>query len=212
MLKRLFCFLFFSFFFTTTILVQNSSAAPTDSVATAHAKADSNCISCHAEDEPHDGIFGQDCSICHTPGNWDQLGFDHGLSRFPLIGIHTEVDCDSCHDQAPDKTGIRSCRDCHLEDEPHDQRLSQNCARCHNPNGWEHWQFDHNQNTSFPLQGSHQNLECTACHTTPVTTEFHISKNCAACHRKDDQHRGKFGFNCERCHQPTEFKDVKIPY
>lgn len=171
-----------------------------------------DCRFCHSEDEPHEGNFGQDCSICHTPGDWEQLGFDHGLSRFPLIGLHTEIDCDSCHSQAPDKNKTRSCRDCHLDDEPHKQLLGEDCARCHNPNGWDLWQFDHNLRTSFPLQGVHAELECTACHTTPVSKTFHISQNCVDCHRKDEPHRGDFGFNCERCHQPTVFKDVKMPY
>lgn len=212
MLKQFLCcqIIISCFLLTTSASAQNNSTALPDSLSMIHSTSDSSCISCHSDDEPHEEKFGQDCSLCHTTEGWDQLDFDHGLSQFPLIGLHTDVDCDSCHSETPDNTGIRSCRDCHHEDEPHDQMLGQNCARCHNPNGWEHWRFDHDINTSFPLQGAHLDLECTACHTTPVTTEFYISKNCVDCHRKDDQHRGDFGLSCERCHQPTAFQDVII--
>ena len=169
-----------------------------------------NCFSCHGEDQPHEGKFGDDCAGCHSPEGWGKLSFDHGLSRFPLIGVHQELDCDSCHSQAPGSAGVRTCRDCHLADDGHEQRLSLNCGRCHSPNGWDRWQFDHLQQTGFQLQGAHQELECVACHKTPVTTQFQISPACAECHRKDDQHRGDFGFNCDRCHQPTSFKDLHI--
>jgi hypothetical protein len=199
------------FLITTSALAQNNSVQ-SDSLSSIHSTSATSCITCHSDDEPHESIFGQDCSLCHSTESWDQLGIDHGLFQFPLIGLHTEVDCVSCHSEAPGNVRTRSCRDCHLEDEPHEQLLGQDCVRCHNPNGWEHWRFDHTINTSFPLQGTHFNLECTACHTAPVSMKFDVPQNCVDCHRKDDQHRGNFGYNCERCHQPTAFKDVKITY
>lgn len=213
MIKKYLYFQIFMFCFllTPSVFAQNN-LTQTDSLSSIHPASETSCITCHGDDEPHENMFGQDCSLCHSIESWNQPDFDHGFSRFPLIGLHTEVDCDSCHSGAQENTGIRSCRDCHLEDEPHEQVLGPNCARCHNPNGWEHWIFDHNINTSFPLQGAHFDLECTACHKTPVTREFDVSNNCVDCHRQDDQHRGDFGFNCGRCHQPTAFKDVKITY
>ena len=193
-----------------TMLLHNGFAA-SDSIAEIHSDLEATCFDCHEEDQPHEGSFGEDCSLCHAPeAGWDTLDFDHGLARFPLIGSHNEVDCESCHSEAPASSGIRSCKDCHLEDEPHEQVFGQNCSRCHNPNGWEHWQFDHNKQTGFHLEGAHQGLVCSACHKNPITMESHISKDCVDCHQKDDQHRGAFGFNCDRCHQPTEFIDVKI--
>lgn len=212
MFKKILYFLFFlhCLFSTATAFAQGSATEPSNSPSTIHSTSDAACISCHSDDEPHEGVFGQNCSRCHSTKDWDQLEFDHGLSQFPLIGLHSDVDCESCHFEEPAKIKVRSCQNCHLEDEPHNQKLSQNCARCHNPNGWEYWQFDHNTQTAFPLEGAHLNLDCTACHTTPVNAEFDISQNCVACHRKDEQHRGEFGLRCERCHQPTTFKDVKV--
>ena len=194
-----------------TVLLQ-SGLAKEDSTAEYHSDPAAVCVECHEDDQPHDGNFGQDCSLCHSPDfGWDQLDFDHGLSRFPLIGTHTELDCESCHSEAPASAGIRSCRDCHLEDEPHDLLFGDNCSRCHNPNGWEFRQFDHKQQTGFPLQGAHQELVCTACHKDPISTNSKMSQDCVGCHRKDEPHRGDFGSNCGRCHQPTKFKDIKVP-
>lgn len=174
-----------------------------------HSQISGECIECHADDEPHDGEYGQNCASCHQPKSWENEEFDHGLTSFPLIGIHTEVACDSCHDQIVNDNSPITCRNCHLSDDPHDQKRGLDCSRCHNPNGWELWQFDHLEQTGFALEGAHQNLECLACHKTSIQ-DIRISKNCFACHSKDDEHQGRFGRNCDRCHQPTSFKDVRI--
>jgi hypothetical protein len=172
--------------------------------------AANNCFDCHRDDEPHQGSFGRDCVTCHQPGGWDELSIDHGLTPFPLIGSHTEVPCASCHTQAPDSKKARRCRDCHLSDDAHNQQLSLNCARCHNPNGWNHWQFNHNRQTTFLLSGTHQEIECIACHSTPVEDKFQLSTACVDCHWKDYPHRREFSLDCGRCHRPTSFKNVKL--
>ena len=53
---------------------------------------DSRCVACHAQDEPHDGVYGRDCAVCHDINAWQNATFDH---RF--IG---NSDCAACHNPA----------------------------------------------------------------------------------------------------------------
>lgn len=59
------------------------------------------CVSCH--EDRHAGQFAgedglTDCARCHDAYGWKQLRFDHAtMSRFPLTGKHTGLDCSRCH-------------------------------------------------------------------------------------------------------------------
>jgi len=164
------------------------------------------CVACHKKDDPHKGSLGTKCEECHDETGWRKKAeFDHDLSRFPLIGFHATVSCTECHKTRSFKDTPRACLGCH-DDSHHKSRLGPNCSRCHNPNGWTRWRFDHDRNTKFALTGSHIGLDCHACHRAPMAGKVRASTACFGCHSTDDAHRGSFGRNCGRCHTTKSFK------
>ena len=46
-----------------------------------------DCVGCHQKDDAHQGRYGTNCAVCHTPDNWEATTFDHNLSNFLLIGL-----------------------------------------------------------------------------------------------------------------------------
>jgi len=170
-----------------------------------------DCYSCHRLDDAHRGQQGQDCARCHNPRGWRvAVRFEHDLTRFPLIGLHAVAPCESCHSGTTFKNTSRNCIACHKKNDEHKQHLGDNCGYCHNPNGWDLWQFDHNTQSKFRLEGAHESLDCLACHREPVKDKIRMGKTCAGCHRKDDIHRGGFGRDCDRCHTTKAFNQIKL--
>ncbi|MDD3763679.1 MAG: cytochrome c3 family protein [Nevskiales bacterium] len=171
------------------------------------------CVDCHRVDDVHRGAQGDRCDACHRQEAWpDSLRFDHDLTRFPLVGMHATASCAECHMDEAYRATPQACRSCHESDDAHDGALGPDCAACHNPGGWTRWVFDHDRQTDFPLEGSHAQLHCKACHREPVErmSAIELGSGCYACHANDDPHRGGFGQNCERCHQASAFSDIRI--
>ncbi len=168
---------------------------------------DTGCMDCHSDDDPHAGVY-PGCQGCHTPVAWWDVAFNHDFSEFPLIGWHKLVACESCHVDGSFQGTDQACFDCHEVSDHHDGAFSPHCQRCHNPNGWGRWQFDHDQDTVFPLDGRHTNLECDACHTSNVW-ETQSLASCASCHVAEDVHEGRFGDNCVDCHTTESFDDIR---
>lgn len=169
------------------------------------------CKSCHASDDVHRGQLDGSCANCHNEKSWtNDIFFEHDLTRFPLLGLHVTTACEDCHASPRFRDAKIECVECHRKDDTHKRSLSNNCARCHNPNGWKIWVFDHRTETDFPLNGKHDGLRCIACHTEPSDTEVRASKNCNACHSREDPHRGKFGDNCQVCHGEDSWKDARM--
>jgi hypothetical protein len=177
----------------------------------AHEKPETACIDCHRADDVHEGKQGKQCGRCHNEAGWTRkVRFDHGLTRFPLIGLHAVVPCEECHLSAVYTDTGSECIDCHRKDDTHHGRLGDRCAMCHNPNGWSLWVFDHKARTGFPLDGGHAGIVCESCHSQPVHGIFTISSSCDSCHRRDDVHDGRFGRYCNRCHNTKAFDQVEI--
>jgi len=171
----------------------------------------SGCIDCHGADDVHKGKQGRQCGDCHRETGWgDRVFFDHGLTRFPLIGLHSVTACEDCHISAEYRDTKRACIACHKQDDAHEGRFTEHCNRCHNPNGWMLWTFDHDKQTDFPLDGAHLELNCHACHRTALERHKRLSRQCFGCHRGDDIHRGSFGRRCERCHTTKTFANAVI--
>ena len=106
------------------------------------------CNDCHAADDPHDGEQGVVCKDCHNESSWaDDVFFDHDLTRFPLLGSHAEVECETCHETHVFRDAPELCVDCHIEDDPHEGRFHEDCASCHNPVDWPEW-----SSTTMPKQ------------------------------------------------------------
>ena len=175
------------------------------------AKIESTCISCHRKDDAHKGQEGSSCGRCHNETAWSgKVTFDHGLTRFPLIGLHATTPCEECHLTTAYRDAATRCVDCHKKDDTHKGALGADCAQCHNPNGWAYWEFDHDKQTRFPLTGKHEGLACNACHIEPADGKVEASTNCATCHAKDDVHKGEFGSKCDSCHSTESFRQTRV--
>ena len=169
-----------------------------------------DCLSCHEEDDAHDGTQGVQCLDCHNEETWqDDVFFDHDLTRFPLLGAHAEEQCDTCHDSHVFRDASMNCVDCHREVDPHADRFGDNCALCHNPVEWPQWRFDHDTQSDFLLEGAHRDVNCDSCHRRSLASQSRLGSRCADCHRADDVHDGEFGFDCGRCHSADSFREVR---
>ncbi len=112
------------------------------------------------------------CAHCHTVQSWEEVTFDHSLTKFALEGKHQDVDCKKCH--KPDAGGViqfsglsKQCQGCH--DDAHmgqfaDRNGKVQCERCHAPKSWLAEKFDHNRDARFKLNGAHQKVACQQCH------------------------------------------------
>ena len=140
-----------------------------------------------------------------------------------LTGMHTEVECESCHVTKESPGGdlyvqyieldFATCASCH--DDEHDGAFGFNCDSCHKTEGWhqvadlENLGFDHST-TGYDLTGSHNTLACNSCHGKPAREDSEIAitfvlttrtnsypiipvENCASCHV--DYHEGVFEAN-----------------
>jgi Zn finger protein HypA/HybF involved in hydrogenase expression len=140
----------------------------------------------------------------------EDVRFDHELTSFPLIGQHAVVGCESCHLSSQFKEAKSDCYSCHKEDDVHKLGLGTDCDRCHNPNDWLIWEFDHD-NTDFKLKDAHQEIHCHTCHYKPMEEEDDRNQyQCADCHLIDDVHSGNFGPDCGKCHSQKNFREVQM--
>ncbi len=146
------------------------------------------CADCHQD--PHRGRLGRDCAACHTTADWqkvDRARFDHDLTRFPLRGLHTRVDCAGCHrgesfrvarvvPSAP-VPGDVHCADCHADvhaGQFRDRAAGGACSGCHGVDGFTPSRFDleDHAGTRFPLEAAHRAVPCISCHEQMVTAEL----------------------------------------
>jgi Zn finger protein HypA/HybF involved in hydrogenase expression len=173
---------------------------------------DAECVTCHRAIDVHKEEQGEDCGYCHNENGWTKkLFFEHDITRFPLIGIHSVTACESCHLTAEFQQADRECLSCHEADDIHEGRMGKLCGECHNPNAWMLWTFDHDSQTNFKLDGKHSEIFCHECHRTLMTDHTkHSANHCYGCHRGDDIHRGGFGRHCDRCHSTDTFEEPVI--
>ncbi len=169
----------------------------------------SACNHCHKQDDVHDGQEGTLCQECHNPEGWlVDVRFDHNLTAFPLVGIHAITNCDACHLTKEFRFIKQQCSECHQADDIHKGGLGTECAYCHTPNDWSLWQFDHDKQTDFILDGAHKDLTCSDCHYKPIAGQVEQNSACIACHADDDEHNRRFGRACERCHNTEAFDKI----
>jgi Cytochrome c3 len=168
-------------------------------------KPSQECAACHRAVDVHGGTLGLKCENCHGNDAWRQdVRFDHDLTDFPLLGQHVAVPCAGCHTSQRFKEAPKECNDCHASADVHKGNLGKDCARCHGPNAWNIWQFDHQQESGFALSGAHGRLQCNSCHRKPAG-EAKLGRDCASCHSNDDVHLGQFGRRCDSCHSTISF-------
>ena len=184
------------------------AAGRTDKILAFQFK-DQTCTACHTD--PHRGEFKErmerrrpngtsfGCEACHNTKSWvDVNGFDHGKTKFPLLGAHRTVACGACHKVLPGEKKIQFkgttpiCEGCHVDAHGgqfagHDGKTP--CASCHQEQRWVPSTFDHDKRTKLPLQGGHAKVACNQCHSltklingTPVTFYKPTPLACDACH------------------------------
>ena len=176
-----------------------------------YAKLKSDCLSCHRAEDVHKGQQGKRCETCHNESGWSKkVTFDHDITAFPLLGMHTLTSCTDCHVTKSYKDAKKECASCHKKDDVHKRRLGTGCALCHNQNAWKVWRFDHDKQTDFKLDGAHKKRHCYACHRQPVDGDLDLPSTCYQCHEEDDAHLGNFGQRCERCHTTEAFDDIRF--
>ncbi|MCG6935870.1 MAG: cytochrome C [Proteobacteria bacterium] len=174
-------------------------------------KLATDCYSCHKFHDPHKGKMGKKCDQCHYTEGWaGKVFFEHDITRFPLIGGHAVVPCEECHITQVYKEAPLQCVECHEKNDEHEGRFGPDCGSCHNPNSWKTWLFDHNAQTDFKLDGSHEDLRCYSCHKTRIDKGVNTARNCASCHGGDDIHSGGFGRNCQQCHNTRDFGEIDM--
>jgi hypothetical protein len=168
-----------------------------------------DCYACHKKDDKHEGQEGTKCSSCHSDRDWKTTLFDHGLTRFPLLGKHVKVQCKDCHSSPRFKDAKIACLACHVKDDKHKKTLGPLCEQCHNARSWTAWDFDHDKRTKYALDGKHKGVACAACHTQPMESKVTASTRCISCHAKNDVHDGTYGRQCEQCHVTSSFKTIR---
>lgn len=180
------------------------------SIGAKSKEIDTACYSCHKQDDAHREKQGVECEQCHGQVDWQHaVRFDHDLSKFPLIGQHAVLGCESCHTSSVFGDEGDKCIDCHRDDDVHKLGLGEDCTSCHNPNAWLIWRFDHDD-TDFKLRHTHSEVHCHTCHKEPLDRFDQDNWRCIDCHRRDDIHDGNFGGDCGRCHEEKRFDAISI--
>jgi len=185
------------------------------------------CAECHAD--IHRGQMGAKCENCHSVKGWQVSIKDiqQHQNRFPLIGAHSTLTCDSCHKGAANGQFVglsTACSSCHSADfaktsNPNHTTVGfpAECQLCHGMDSWQGAVFDHAKFTGFALTGAHAKLECSACH---ANNNFSSARsNCVSCHLQDfngtnnPNHRtAGFSQECSACHNTTTWLGVKFDH
>jgi hypothetical protein len=180
-----------------------------------------DCVNCHSEPFVHIGVFGLDCAACHDSLSWkpallEEQSFDHNfMTEFSLVQHAQDysgapISCGSCHPNSVHEFKPNYCSECHaLDDEDfivqHQSQLGENCLECHD--GIDRMRnFDHQD--IFPLEGSHGEIDCQACHVDQVYRD--IPAECKDCHPEPEVHAGYFGLKCEYCHDTTSWYPAQL--
>jgi hypothetical protein len=170
---------------------------------------DAKCLECHEDVDAqlvartgHHGVnLRGRCADCHAEHGeqlieFNESGFQHDQALFALRGAHVELECAGCHRAAEVADGrhIRmnyiglkheSCTDCH--ESPHaDGVTDPDCTSCHITRGWggPDLRFDHDTQSDFHLDATHEAVACGECHETQVFTE--PDTDCVSCHADQD--------------------------
>ncbi len=183
----------------------------------------SQCISCHKD--VHQKSVGTNCVQCHNTDSWIVVNIIqiHQNGRFPLMGVHLNVDCQSCHSGYANlyfPAQSVSCYSCHKQQylattaPNHIQaNFSTDCQTCHNLTdfNWGNTNFDH---SFFPLVGGHNIQNCFACHA-PGSNFKGLTTDCYSCHKQNyltaknpDHIAANFSTNCVDCHNTMSFTSL----
>jgi len=169
------------------------------------------CLSCHQENNPHNGAFSEECQDCHTEETWDKTRFAHNDVGYALKGRHEQTECAACHPANSYNSTPDDCFSCHVLSDVHNGANGELCADCHTENDWNKITFNHDIDTEFKLRAAHKKASCNSCHKD---TDFDkaIKSSCVSCHKFNDVHAGKNGSDCQQCHVETQWKKVSFSH
>ena len=180
------------------------------------------CADCHTD--VHRAELGNACERCHSPKSWlvPDMAQRHNNTRFPLMGPHATLPCQSCHvnEQKYEYVNVPTdCVGCHrntydaTNNPPHRATgFGTDCQACHSLTAMR-WagSFNHDL-TVFPLTGAHVAVACSQCHTT---TQFAAAPTtCYGCHTDAVTNRTtpvphiNFPTDCKGCHDTQTWTDV----
>jgi hypothetical protein len=140
----------------------------------------SDCYSCHARNDEHNGQYGTDCAFCHTPADWERVTFDHSKSKFPLVGAHERVDCAKCHTNNQFAGTPSTCVSCHADPIFHAGEFGTQCESCHTAIAWSPATYNGSHPGIADEGGfgvNHGHTTCKTCHPSTVN-----DYTCLACH------------------------------
>jgi hypothetical protein len=162
----------------------------------------SACKNCHKDyhkgEFMNDGV-SPDCDKCHSLSEGFSVSLftleQHRSAKFPLEGAHIATPCFACH-VSEERWTFRNlgltCHECHKDDNVHGNTFAvggvTDCNRCHVSDNWFPSKFDHDQ-TAFPLEGKHAEVQCVECHKTYIENgktlvKYKIEKfECIDCHQ-----------------------------
>jgi hypothetical protein len=180
-----------------------------------------DCIDCHNEPAAHQGVFPEDCAVCHNPQAWapaqlDGAPFDHAtqsgfsLARHEQDFAGSSISCASCHPADVHELEPAACVNCHSDHDPafmddHIVQFGDSCMDCHDGVDRMH-DFDHA--SVFPLDGRHAEIECAACHVDRVYSG--TPQACVDCHAEPEIHAGFFGLECQYCHTSAGWSPARL--
>ncbi len=187
----------------------------------------SSCNSCH--EDVHQNSLGPDCAKCHTPSTWivSNIVQIHQNSRFPLIGVHLNLDCQSCHSGYSNlyfPPQSISCFSCHAKQyyattsPNHAQaNFSTNCGDCHSITSFD-WGAQNIDHSFFPLVGGHNISNCFSCHKQGSNFKG-LTTACYPCHTQNymaaknpDHVQAKFPTTCQDCHNIYSFNQANFDH
>ncbi|MEI6898512.1 MAG: hypothetical protein WCL00_01440 [Bacteroidota bacterium] len=155
------------------------------------------------------------CGTCHTttPG-WKPAAFPNHGNYYALVGSHTSVTCEACH-QSNYNTTPNTCVGCHLtkyNQTTNPNHLANNipndCGTCHTPSpNWKPATFPIHNNY-YILAGAHATVACATCHNGNYNNQ--IPTLCYGCHTADYNQTNnpphasaQFPTACDECHTQT---------
>jgi hypothetical protein len=181
------------------------------------SSAGSACVDCHAD--IHRRQLGGNCEQCHSARGWrvSPMSVNGHENRFPLLGAHATLQCESCHKGAAVSQfrGLNTdCSFCHISEFNAAKTInhktagfSVRCELCHSSDTWLRG-FNHALSTGFPLTGAHAQQDCAQCH--PGYKFAGTAANCVDCHLQkfiqaaNPNHvTSNFPQNCSICHSTT---------
>lgn len=203
--------------------------------------ADSKCLDCHLEIKKlreqkrgyHslEAVKSKNCSECHSEHhgrnflivNFNASSFDHRKTGFELLGSHSKLKCEKCHQEKFVNLSFTKNRknsylglssDCFLcHEDAHQKTLGKDCSTCHGNDSFKPAVMFSHDISKFRLTGSHQKAACEKCHPIAKLNGVNFQKfkgidygSCQSCH--SDIHKGKFGSDCQSCHNTSSFHSI----